>query len=165
LKTIPLTRGMVALVDDEDYVELSKHKWYAHCVRGRFYAARKNKEMVYMHRVITRALAGQQVDHHDTDSLNDQKFNLRICTNQQNSCNKISRCRSSKYKGVYWSKHTNKWVAQICQNYKSESLGLFEQESEAAKAYDREAIVRFGNFARLNFPDKENDYTELNYGK
>jgi hypothetical protein len=40
MKTIPLTQGKVALVDDEDYPELSKFRWCAVRHRNTWYAVR-----------------------------------------------------------------------------------------------------------------------------
>ena len=37
MKEIPLTQGKFTIVDDDDYEELSKYKWYYFCG----YAARK----------------------------------------------------------------------------------------------------------------------------
>ena len=40
MKTIELTKGLAAMVDDDDYGRLSIHKWYALEGVKRFYAAR-----------------------------------------------------------------------------------------------------------------------------
>ena len=42
---------------------------------------------------------------------------------------------TSKYKGVYFNKSSNKWTAQIRINGKSKHLGYFKTELEAHKAY------------------------------
>jgi hypothetical protein len=47
----------------------------------------------------------------------------------------------------------NRWRARIRVNGKRISLGLFKDEIEAAKAYDRAARKYHGEFASLNFPD------------
>ena len=47
--------------------------------------------------------------------------------------------KSSKYRGVTWHKKANKWRAQIKVGGKSEWLGDFDDEAEAAKAYDTRA--------------------------
>lgn len=38
MKTIPLTQGKFAMVDDEDFEVLSQNRWYATCFKGKFYA-------------------------------------------------------------------------------------------------------------------------------
>jgi hypothetical protein len=58
----------------------------------------------------------------------------------------------SKYQGVSWDKSSNKWVASIRCDGKRHSLGRFEDEEKAARAYDRAARAHHGEKARLNFP-------------
>jgi len=65
---------------------------------------------------------------------------------------KSDRNFSSMYKGVSWFKRTKRWMAYIKINQKRYYLGYFDIEEDAAKAYDVSAIERFGEFAKLNFP-------------
>lgn len=96
--------------------------------------------------------------HIDGNGLNNQRYNLRICTKQENLRNqKPIRGGSSKFKGVYLSKAYPKygiksvWRANIGKDGKAIFLGGFENEIDAAKAYDRAALKYFGEFARVNF--------------
>jgi hypothetical protein len=59
--------------------------------------------------------------------------------------------QSSKYRGVIWHKSRNKWEAKIMYDGKQHHLGSFEDEEEAAKAYDRAARAHQGNAAKPNF--------------
>lgn len=163
MERIKLTQNQYALVDDEDYEELSKHKWYAKkTTYGGFVAARNSPEIngkkktIRMHRFIMAASAAMEVDHHNQNTLDNQRHNLRVCTKNQNQQNALShKNSSSRFKGVSWNKRLGKWCAQIQLNKKNRYLALFYSEEAAAVAYDKRAVELFGEFARLNFPRNE----------
>jgi len=89
------------------------------------------------------------IDHIDNDKDNTKP--LRLVTKLQNSHNRNGRINtSSKYKGVSFIKTTNKWRATIRIDKCFKHLGVFLTEEEAAFAYNKEASLQFGEFARLN---------------
>jgi hypothetical protein len=154
-RRIPLTRGKFAIVDAKDYAELSKHTWFAEGAQKTYYAVRKqNGKSIKMHRCILKAPPDFVVDHIDHNGLNNRRSNLRLATFTQNCQNqKRTANKTSKYKGVHWHKQQKKWAAAITANKKRKHLGYFEQEEEAAKAYDKAAKKLHADFASLNFPD------------
>ena len=154
VRRIPLTCGQFALVDAEDYYKLAKFQWYANGpTKTKFYAIRKcDGKSVKMHRVIMNAPDHLFVDHIDHNGLNNCKTNLRLCTHAQNSCNKPSRNRASRYKGISRDKRDKKWTARVHAANKTHHIGTFATEIDAAKAYDKKASQLHGQFACLNFP-------------
>ena len=163
-RLVRLSQGLYAKVDPEDFYELIKYKWHAHRSSRTYYANRveitkKQRKCVSMHRfVMSEALKGygveMQVDHINGDGLDNRKANLRLATAAQNSRNRRQRRgKSSRYKGVSFIRPKGKFVAEITCNGKRMSLGHFESEVEAAKAYDEAAKKHHGEFACLNFPD------------
>jgi len=154
VRLIPLTQGKFAIVDADDYERLAKYKWHAYKNGSTYYASRTsaNKKII-MHREIMQAPKGLLVDHIEGNGLNNRKSNLRLCTRVQNARNKRPKHNgSSRYKGVYWHISYRKWAANIRCNGKQKYLGRFDDEIEAAVAYDRKAELLFGEFAYLNFP-------------
>lgn len=156
MKEIPLTRGKVTLVDDQDYDFLMQWKWHAHPSPSAhtYYAARsprgnRHGSLIWMHRLIMGTPKGMETDHKDHDGLHNWRGNLRVCTSFQNHGNRrVNSNNKSGYKGVYW--HYNKWVAAIQLHGHITRLGTFLTPEAAAVAYNEAAIVHFGKFARLN---------------
>jgi hypothetical protein len=161
---IPLTRGLVAIVDDED-AYLAEHEWYAipaNKQKTKFYAVRGEwvdgkLKRFWLHREVLKASEGVEVDHEDNDGLNCRRSNLRLATHAQNQRNKVRlRNNRSGYKGVYkrWDPRPSPWGAHIRVNGKLKKLGYHATPEEAARAYDRAARELFGSFAKLNFPEE-----------
>ena len=160
MKQIPLTKGKVALVDDEDFEWLSRWKWQAQKNHYNGYTAVCSKVYgygeggaVFMHRMIMNTPKGLTVDHRNHNTLDNCKHNLRNCSNRENTHNRGPVSNStSRYKGVRLRKRKKvRWTAQI-YNIKSVHIGTFTNEIEAAKAYDKIAKELFGEYAYLNFP-------------
>ena len=163
MKEIKLTQNQVALVDDEDFEWLDQWKWCARYDSSgkRFYAYRVvDCKNISMARLIINCPDHLITDHKDLNSLNNQRENLRACTQSQNLQNRNKPCNrnsASQYKGVYWRKDRNRWRADITlrdmfnQRY-TKYLGCSKIEEKAALMYDKAAFEEFGEFARLNFP-------------
>lgn len=161
MKEIQLTRGYVALVDDEDYEWLSQWNWCVHVgARGELYAHRRKRSSegrghVLMHRLIMGAPDGQQVDHIDRDGLNNQKGNLRLASRSMNSINRgVFKNNTSGYRGVGYVRHSQKWRARIDVDGVQTYLGIFDSPEAAARAYDKAALELHGSLAQLNFPEE-----------
>lgn len=160
MKQIPLTQNQVAIVDDSDYDELSKYRWFADKQRGgNFYAARKSpmkngsRFRILMHRQILRLKKGdnREGDHRNHNTLDNCRSNLRACSHSQNMGNRLgSLNKTSKFKGVHFEKDRKKWCASICLNKKMKNLGRFIEEKHAALVYNKAAKKYFGDFAYLN---------------
>jgi hypothetical protein len=158
---LELSQGQVAVIDDAD-AELAQYKWSAFEGRNTWYAIRSTKSAstktgrtnIQLHAAIMQPPEGYEVDHEDGNGLNNVRSNLRIATRSQNQGNtRLGSNNSSGYKGVYWSKKLQKWVAQIGMDGKLTYLGLYDTAEEAALVYDENAREYFGEFALLNGDD------------
>ena len=159
MKTIQLTNGGEAFVDDEDYSLLSRHKWRKMKNNNVWYvvAPFTSNSKITMHKIVMGSKAGYIVDHIDRNGLNNQKSNLRFSTASHNAMNsrKHPNC-SSKFKGVYWCPSHGTWMSYIVANKKKHYVGSFKSELEAARAWNNAAKKFHGQFAYLNtLPDKE----------
>ena len=99
------------------------------------------------------------VDHIDHNRMNNNITNLRWVSNQENIMNNQKvKGTTSIYKGVGWNKNRNCWKSAIMHNYKTIHLGVFDNQKDAARAYNKKAIELFGEYAYVNeISDDEQD--------
>lgn len=97
-----------------------------------------------------------QVDHINGVKSDNRVENLRMVTAQENQPRRGARADlTSRYRGVSWAAHVQKWNAQIMIDYKQLHLGYYEDEVYAARVYDAEARALHGDSAQLNFPNDQ----------
>lgn len=167
VRQIPLTRGLVALVDAADFELVGNYNWHAVPSNppGRFYAVRGTRvggkyRNIFMHNQLmgVEPSIAKAVDHKNHDGLDNRRENLRISDRYQNMRNRRKlKPGTSKYKGVCFVSTMQTWEAKIAagpvqRNGKRKQLllGRFSSEAEAARAYDAAATEHFGEFAVLN---------------
>lgn len=151
MKSIVLTRGFSALVDDEDFDLVSIHTWHANMNSGKPYAWTRlmpARKAVSMHRFLMKPPRTMVIDHVDGNSLNNSRSNLRVCTRQQNLMNRANTKGRGIPKGVYLDH--GRYRAQICVAGKRTSLGNFKTPELASAAYQDAARRLFGEFARAD---------------
>lgn len=110
---------------------------------------------LYLHRVAWFLYHGvwpkDQIDHINNVRNDNRIVNLREATCAENQSNrKICGGGTSRHKGVSLFERGCKWRAQISVNSKTIHLGLYNNEEEAALAYNKAALEYFGEFAKIN---------------
>lgn len=152
-REIALTRGLVAIVDAEDYERVCNVRWYPQ-IRSpeHIYARTKiGGKTVMMHRVVTNAPPGAHVDHINRNCLDNRKVNLRVCTPWQNSSYCVHR-RAPKYGYRGIMRGRNGFRANI-SHCGWRVFGKYHSTAiEAAQDYDLLALKLKAEFAVLNFP-------------
>jgi hypothetical protein len=152
---VPLTKGKVALVDDEDFAWIRNYKWYygsgGYPCRG-VDLGNNNVVIALMHRLIMRAREGVKVDHINGDTCDNRRENLRIANDSQNQANrrKGRKPTSSRFKGVHKRSVGKPWGARIQVRGEKINLGCYTTEEDAARAYNAAALEAFGDYAHLN---------------
>lgn len=146
---------MEAIVDPDNYDWINQYTWH---YTNMGYACRQSliseglpKRPIMMHRQIMETPKGMFTDHINHNKLDNRRENLRICDTGQNRRNAIKHCKSiSKYKGVTYKKRMKRWLAAIAIDKKDIHLGVFDNEIDAARAYNEAAIKYHGEFAYIN---------------
>lgn len=144
-----LTRGYVGLIDESDAERVEAYSWYASLsAKGRSpYASAWLPclgKAVSMHRLLL-CFPLLHVDHANGNTLDNRRCNLRLARNGQNIANSQRRSDSpTAFKGV--QKHHKRYRASVA----SARIGSFSTPLEAALAYDKAAIERWGEFAKTN---------------
>lgn len=155
MKTIQLTQGEVAIVDDEDYELLRSFNWRLQRNKRYSFAIRNDRlpdgrrTTIRMHHMVVCVGDGYVLNHRDGNGLNNQKSNLRVATKSQAQYTKrLQRSSKSGLKGVFWDSTKRKWRAEISANGKKIRLGYFCDRKEAYSAYCKASGKYHGEFGR-----------------
>ena len=145
MKTIELSKNKFTIVDDEDFEYLNQWKWSYYTSKKysgyakRIDLSRGGRICVTMHRLITQAPKGFEVDHINHNTLDNRKENLRIVTHSQN-------LQNQNRKGIRFYKYTNKWQIRI----QGKSYGYYKTEAEARDKYLIKRKEIFGEYAYVD---------------
>ena len=142
----------LALVDDDDFPFVAEYRWHLESGDG---ISTRTKILgklhyLYLPRILLNAPDGLQVDHANHNRLDNQKHNLRLATNSQNTANRRKWGTKSKFKGVRWHSRDRQWEAYILSGQDRVYLGYFRNEEDAARQYNRFARLLWAEFALLN---------------
>jgi len=147
----------IVVIDDSDFASVKNLKMYVYSLGGgkqkvKYCVFNLNGKSVFLHRFLMNAKRGDIIDHINGNGLDNRKENLRFCTVSQNMFNRKKAFNStSRYYGVSFDKHSKKWRSQIHTNGKSITFGRYDNEVDAAKAYDIRVKKYKGEFAKLTF--------------
>lgn len=154
-RTIPLTKGVICLVDEIDYEWAMQWKWctsggYARRVKEISRVPRKNL-VIYMHREIAKR-AGLEIpdrtDHRNRQRADNRRSNLRPANGKENSINRSVRFDNlSGFTGVSFNKRTNKFNAYIYDAKHHIYLGSYDTAKNASDAYNAAAVRIYGEFS------------------
>lgn len=167
MKQIPLRnrKGDIidhALVDDDQYEDLMRFKWYK---THYGYAARTlprvdgQRASEWMHLRIYERLIGpvqkDHLDHEDRNRLNNQIANLREATTLENNLNRtISSRNTTGYVGVREDKRNGRYQAVTSVDDQAVSICYMTTARDAAIARDIYLTERHSSeFLALNVPD------------
>lgn len=129
MKKIKLTKGKIALVDDEDFEFLSQWKWHA---TSHGYAKKSSFPRQYMHAIVNNTPTGKITDHINRNTLDNRKTNLRTVDKRINSINRgLQSNNTSGHKGISWNKQHKKWETYIWYKQTKIRLGNFKTIKEA----------------------------------
>jgi hypothetical protein len=163
-RRIYLGEGYWTILDQADYYRLRNFRWVVqggesgenlYAFRFKFVGPNETT-MLSMHREIMNPTDGRLVDHRNCVSLDNRRSNLRLATRAENVQNRRKKKNtSSRFIGVDFSRPESKWRSRISYQGKRIMLGRFDSEIDAARAYDEAAKKYYGEFARLNFPQED----------
>lgn len=153
-----LTDDVFALVDVCDVVRVRQFKWSLARRANRRYAQAKLAKMrggdgrvVLLHSFLLPRTSDVR-DHANGNGLDNRSVNLRSATWAENAQNGSHHrvTGSSRFRGVSWLKRRGRWRVQIKFRKVTVAVGYFDDEMDAALAYNIAAQMFHGKFAVLN---------------
>lgn len=122
-----------SMIDIEDIDKIKDLKWYfdAH---GGYVVSSKCRRQIKLHRFVMDCPQEFCIDHLFHNKLDNRKCNLKIVTIQQNNLNTgVQSNNKSGFRGVFWDKKRNRWLANLRINKSNVHLGYFININDAIK--------------------------------
>ncbi len=143
--------GEVFIFDQEDFCKIKDTTWYRCNVRIKHGVYVGNSDGICIHRFLVSAPEGYEIDHINLNPLDNRKVNLRVCTHQQNQCNRdLQKNNTSGVTGVSFYKPRNKYRARIKYFQRELHLGYYDNFTNAVQARNEGMALLFGEFGRYN---------------
>ena len=160
------------IFDSIDLELVKKYRWRVDSYGYAVTRAKEDRKNHRLTRILLQPTENEYVDHINGNPRDNRRCNLRLASYANNQCNmKLPKHNTSGYKGVTYCTQKKKYRAQISVNNKTKHIGYFDSPEKAAKTYDIVAVLLFGEFACVNFPqqgeqgcrrDQENSAYSLN---
>jgi len=137
---------VTTFLDKKDYERVRYTQW----IENSGYI-RSSPKLIPIHRFILNAPRELEIDHKNSNTLDNRRKNLRLCTHKQNSASrKKNKNNTTGYKGIFYCRPYKCWDARIGRDKRTIHLGRFDNKIEAARAYNEAAKKLHGEFAKLN---------------
>ena len=125
------------------------------------YKSRDIQMKIPVHRLVSDAFlerpeGKRYINHIDGNKNNNSASNLRFVPAQHNclTWHKVSaRPSSSRFKGVCWSRRYNVWHSYVVYDNLRYHLGTFDNEVDAARAYNEKVMQLTNNDPRVVLSD------------
>ena len=145
MQQIPLSQGLVAIVDDNDFPILNDHRWCYRAERDgkQGYAVRHVKvdgkdRLCYLHRQLMQPGEGQEVIFLNHDKLDCRRSNLRVVSKQEaRQHHRVRRDSKSGVKGVRFNPEFRTWTALTYRHGHCYTIGTYYRQEDAEAAYER----------------------------
>jgi hypothetical protein len=158
--------GQKVVFDDADQSIVSEYQWHIHRTKTVLYLrgyikGKRAAGLFYLHRILTSAQCGMDVDHANGNGLDNRRANLRVCSRTENNANRRVVMSATGIKGVHFETSTGKWRAEIHFHGIRHRLGRFSSADRAAAAYAQKAKELFGEFANAASNNADSNLHDL----
>lgn len=154
--TLTKIREVTFLIEPESLPVIEEYPWYLGTKGYIIRPGGGSSSSVQLHRQLMDCPDDMDVDHLNHNKLDNRISNLMITTHVNNSINQPKRKKNtSKYYGVYIRRRDGKYITNASIAGNTIYIGAYDDELEAADAYDYYVVKNNYTSKPINFPDKK----------